>query len=858
MTLQAGSRLGPYEILDQIGAGGMGEVYRARDPRLGREVAIKVLPASFSSDADRLRRFEQEARAAGVLNHPNITAVYDIGTNQSDGAPYVVQELLEGETLRAVLAGGKLAPRKTIDYSLQIAHGLAAAHSKGIVHRDLKPENLFVTNDGRVKILDFGLAKLTHQEERSPVTNLPTATAGTEPGVVLGTLGYMSPEQVRGKAADARSDIFAFGAILYEMLSGQRAFRGDSAADTMSAILKEDPPDLSVTNQNVSPGLERIVRHCLEKNPEQRFHSAHDLAFDLEALSTSSGAPPAIGSIKAARAPLVRLPLLAAIATLALGIALGHFLWKPAKPSPPTYRRLTFRRGNVGTARFAPDGRSVVYSASWEGQPLEIYTTRSEGPESTPIGVKNANLLSVSSSGELAVSLREQFLGGPAGFGTLATVPLGGGAPRPIAELIEFADWTADGRQLGITRFLEGKYRLELPLGKVLFTSDRALGSIRASPSGAGFAVLQNVEAGRALVFVDTAGKSKTLVPAPNRGQGLAWSPSGREVWFDDVGERGTFLLKAVDLAGRVRQVGNFPVGLIIHDISRDGRALVERYGAQSGIVALVGPQTAERELSWFDRSALAGFSDDGTTILINESGDAAGASGSYYVRRTDGSPAIKLGEGQGIVLSADGRWVLARPPGPDKGLVMVPTGTGSAIPIAMEPLERTGNTVLSPDGKRLLLSAAEAGGKRRLYVRDLPSGKPRVITDKAYAAPRQGISPDGRWAAAWGEFTEDLFLLPIDGGEPRTVGNTKDLDFIRWSGDGKFIFGVVAGSIPAQVVRIEVASGKRESWKELAPSDRSGLIGVGSVFLTPDGRSYVYGYGRAATSDLYLIEGLK
>src|SRR6516162_5852821 len=283
VTLAAGSKLGPYEILGQIGAGGMGEVYRAKDPRLGRDVAIKVLPASFSADADRLRRFEQEARAAGILNHPNITAVYDIGSHE--GAPYVVQELLEGETLRSALAGGRLSPRKAVDYSLQVAHGLAAAHEKGIVHRDLKPENLFVTRDGRVKILDFGLAKLTHQEEGSQATNLPTATAGTEPGVVLGTLGYMSPEQVRGKAADPRSDIFSFGAILYEMLSGRRAFAGDSAADTMSAILKEDPPDLSVTNQNVSPGLERIVRHCLEKNPEQRFQSAHDVGFALDTLT---------------------------------------------------------------------------------------------------------------------------------------------------------------------------------------------------------------------------------------------------------------------------------------------------------------------------------------------------------------------------------------------------------------------------------------------------------------------------------------------------------------------------------------------------------------------------------------------
>ncbi len=325
MRLAAGTRLGPYEILAPLGAGGMGEVYRAKDPRLEREVAIKVLPSSFSQDPDRLRRFEQEAKAAGVLNHPNITAVYDVGSQ--DGAPYVVSELLEGETLRARLAGGAFTPRKALGHALQIAHGLAAAHEKGIVHRDLKPENIFVTRDGRVKILDFGLAKLTQPEDSTrPQTDLPTV--GSEPGVALGTLGYMSPEQVRGKPADPRSDIFSFGAILYEMLSGKRAFHGDSAADTMSAILKEDPPDLSATNRQIPPGLERIVRHCLEKNPEERFHSAHDLAFDLEALSDVSAPALAPGARPSARGLRIGAALVAALLVLA---AASILLWPRGK-----------------------------------------------------------------------------------------------------------------------------------------------------------------------------------------------------------------------------------------------------------------------------------------------------------------------------------------------------------------------------------------------------------------------------------------------------------------------------------------------------------------------------------------------
>src|SRR5271156_2111426 len=317
MPLPIGSKFGPYEIVAPIGAGGMGEVYRARDTRLGREVAIKVLPESFSRDAERLRRFEQEARSVAALNHPNILAIHDIG--ESGGAPFLVSELLEGHSLRKELDSGPVPTRRAVDYGTQLANGLAAAHDKGIVHRDLKPENVFVCADGRIKILDFGLAKLAKPamsaEER--VTQ-GASMQETTPGIVLGTVGYMSPEQVRGEPADARSDIFALGTILYEMFSGQRAFRRDTSAETMTAILKEDPPEITTAGKPIAPALERIVRRCLEKKPLQRFQSARDLAFNLEGLSgvSSSSAVAAAPAVREARTWI--LPLAAAVIALIL------------------------------------------------------------------------------------------------------------------------------------------------------------------------------------------------------------------------------------------------------------------------------------------------------------------------------------------------------------------------------------------------------------------------------------------------------------------------------------------------------------------------------------------------------------
>jgi hypothetical protein len=423
-----------------------------------------------------MQRFEQEARAAAALNHPNILSIFDIGDEH--GSPYVVSELLEGETLRERLRSGALSSRKAIDYGLQVARGLAAAHEKGIVHRDLKPDNLFVTSDGRVKILDFGLAKLTRPEAVSGA-DAPTVHAVTEPGLIMGTAGYMSPEQVRGQVADPRSDIFAFGAILYEMIAGKRAFHGETSADTMSAILKEETPELSETARNVPAGLERIVRHCLEKNPSQRFHSAGDLAFDLESLteisatSSKSGAQAAVAQARGTESRRKLAGVAGVIAVAVAMIGLGWWLGRGSGAAPlAEYQQITFRTGSIGDARFTPDG-SIVYSASWDGGDYQLYLARTDDNGARDLGLKDADLLSISKSGELAIRLNAVNLGGYARAGTLARVPLSGGTPREVLENVQDADWAANGESMAVVRFTpeNSHWRLEYPIGKVLFDS---------------------------------------------------------------------------------------------------------------------------------------------------------------------------------------------------------------------------------------------------------------------------------------------------------------------------------------------------------------------------------------------------
>jgi serine/threonine protein kinase/Tol biopolymer transport system component len=859
VTLAIGTKLGPYEVLSQLGAGGMGEVYRAKDPRLGRDVAIKVLPASFAQDSDRLKRFEQEARAAGVLNHPNITAVYDFGSH--DGAPYIVTELLEGETLRSRLGPGAIPARKAIDYGIQIAKGLAAAHEKGIVHRDLKPENLFLTKDGRVKILDFGLAKLRSDKPEGSQTDLQTIS-GTQPGVVLGTMGYMAPEQVRGKPADKRSDLFSFGTILYEMLSGQRAFRGDTAADTITAILTKEPADLSQTNRDVAPGLDRILRHCLEKNPEERFESARDVAFDLEALSTVS-TPTTTGVHRLPTPTRKPWALLALAAVLGAAIA-SPFVFKAGKKAgfvqPPSFRQITFSRGEVGSSLFAPDGQTIVYSAGWEGKPFEIFINRPESPESRPFGLGAAEVLSISKAGEMAVSLNRRPFRSFVRIGRLARISIAGGAPRDILDDVQFADWSPDGQSLAIVRDVGIKNRLEYPIGKVLFETTGWVGQIRVSPKGDAVAFVDHPfpsDDGGRIAIVNLAGKKSDLTPVYATVQGLAWTPDGREIWYTAAEGGFNRAVHAVPPGGGAsRLVGRVPGISTIRDISKDGRVLMTNESARLGILERGAGDDKDRELSWLDYSLVTDITPDGQRILITESGEGGGPGYSAYLRKTDGSPAVRLGPGSTEAFSPDGAWGISITAAEKPQIVLLPTSVGEPRALSYEGFDPISADFL-PDGKQIVFTGSQSGQGTRLYLRDVNGGKSRAITPEGYSMFRGAITPDGKSIVVRGP-DKRIYLYPIAGGEPQALpGLTDKHRPARFSPDGKTLYVQEAESIPSRIYHYDLATGRLELWKELTVADAAGLNSISRFVTTPDSRTYAYSYLRVL-SYLQLVEGMK
>jgi len=866
MTLQRGVRLGSYEIRGLLGSGGMGEVYRAWDERLGREVALKVLSESPGQDPDRLRRFDQEARAAGALNHPNLLAVYDVGSHES--LPYIVSELLQGETLRERIRGGGLTPRKAVEHAIQIARGLAAAHQRGIIHRDLKPENVFVTCDGQVKILDFGLAKLRDEAGRDPEHE--TATQQTRPGVIMGTVPYMSPEQVRGLSADTRSDIFALGSVLYEMLARRRAFVGETASEIETAILREEPPELPTLDGRVSPALDRIVRRCLEKRVEDRFETARDVAFALETVATSGEAK----AIRDTERPSRRLATLALLAALLGGLLGGAALVAGLRGSTPvpSYTQLTFRRGAILSARFSRDGQTVVYSAAWDGQPAQVYATRIGSHESRPLDLEGM-VLSVSSRDEVAVKLG-RYLGrrswGKDDKGTLARVSLAGGAPRELLENVTAADWDSEGRELAVLH--EG--RLEYPIGHVVYAPEGVIYSVRALPGGR-FAILEDqaVQEGEtwrmAVSLIDRAGQRTVLSPGWLNWWDVSWSAATQEVFFaasrgDEDG------LRSVSLAGRERLVARIPGDFALHDADPLGRLLLERRVKRYSTVCLAPGASRERDLSWLDATGAADLSADGRQVLLIEYGGSPSAQ-AMYLRKTDGSPAVRLSEDNGLSLSPDGRWALALPgqqARPDH-VVLVPTGAGERRELRHPSIRVFNQGAWFPDGKRIAVTGSEKDNSWRLFVWDVEmSAPPRPLSPEGrFGAPV--VSPEGRWVAASAAGL-GLRLYPVEGGSARPVmGGSPADEPLRFSAEGRWLYvlrgnsvatpGDASGQqgIAAWIDRIEIATGTRQPWRELLPPGPTGVFAINAVHITPDGKSYSYSFVSSIGS-LYLAEGLR
>jgi Tol biopolymer transport system component len=867
LTLTSGTRFGPYEIVSALGAGGMGEVYKAKDTRLDRYVAIKVLPTEFAQDADRLARFEREAKAVALLSHANILSIFDFGTH--DGRAYAAMELLEGETLRERLARGALTVRKTTECAIQVARGLAAAHEKGLVHRDLKPDNIFLLQDGQVKILDFGLARPTTVADRGSSNAANTATmfspAITNPGTVMGTVGYMAPEQIRGQVADGRSDLFALGAVLYEMLTGQRAFERDTAADTITAILKEDPPEFSRTRAEIPPGLDRIIRHCLEKNVGERFQSARDVAFALEALSGSATSVETVIAPRARKSRALRLAVIPAL-VVAAGTA-GGFAGRAMAPqgaAPMRFTMKTFESQSIANARFMPDGQAIVFSSALTGNAVRLFEIRTGTLEARAFGPPGTHLLSLSSKGELAVLTDVRYVAQRLFKGTLARMSIEG-SPRPWMEGVREADWSPDGSTLAIVHDVGSKDRLEYPIGTVLYETAGYVSDPRVSPDGTRVAFLdhqQRFDDRGWVKVVDAARKVTTLAGEFWGEEGLAWSRDGSTVFFaandrqaSDEGRPGdvSYQVRAVAIGkpGTSASALTSPGDFTIHDIAGDGRWLATREDTRLGVGAHLAGERSDRDLTWLNQNWGPRLSHNGARLLFSD-GTTGGNYGVVW-RKTDGSPIVRLGEGNVLAWSPDETWALAQIFAPPQ-LVLYPMGAGEPVRLKRGAIAEYQTALWFPDGKSILIVGNENAKPTRAYRQDIPGGEPTPMLEEGVLPA--AIAPDGQ--TILGVDREQTWRwYPVSRGAPRTaLGLTAEdspSGVVGWSADGKGLFVRSGTDLPARIDRIDVATGRRTLLAEIGPTDRTGLFSFDPYTVSRDGNQYAYRYWKRL-STLFVV----
>jgi len=815
MTFAAGTKIGPYEVLAPVGFGGMGEVYRAHDPQLGRDVAIKVLPSFLSRDPDRLRRFEQEARAAAALNHPNILAVYQMGTYE--GAPYLVSELLEGSTLRDQLLRGPLPVRKAVDYAIQIAQGLAAAHEKGIVHRDLKPENLFLTKDGRIKILDFGLAKLIHGPEAYESSS-PTLTEGTEPGVTLGTVGYMSPEQVRGSAADNRADLFAFGAILYEMLTGRRAFHKPTSAETMSAILNEDPSAISQLTSGISPALPKVAQRCLEKNPEQRFHSASDLAFALEALSDTGSGPS--GAFAVAKSRTSSVWVIAAGLIIAIAMVFGiWFTRAPAVPIVESVVQLT-NDGILKAGGLETDGSRIYFNEGPSGS-FSIAQVSVHGGQT---GAVTTNLVNPQIAGLTADGSSLLVLTGAPlpSHVTMWSLPLPVGEPRRLGD--------ADG--IGASLFPDG--RILYALNSTGYIAERDGSNPRkleeatkyTTEHGLLLDAMPNVSTdGKqvALSAFDNSTHSKVILQAASDGTGNhpiltggqrslptniccpTWTPDGKYLLFRAETERRwdiwAFFIEKRLLEKSLPPVRltNGPVSYSSFAASPDGKQIFAVGAQRRGELVRYDSRTREfvaflGGISAYDPT----FSRDGKWVAYLSYPEHT-----LWRSRADGSDRLQLTYPPMVVIipriSPDGSKVAFSTWGGPSYLVGMEGGTPKKVTDAL-------TSSWSPDGGLLALDSYDpsTGAHHPLGILDVRTGNISTVPDSQ--------DMNGPWFAG-----QDTLIATTNDSTKLVVFDIKtrkrsDLianpnGFLNWivSPDGKYFFYQTGGNDP-KIFRMRMA----------------------------------------------------
>ncbi len=858
--LAAGTTLGPYRIVAALGAGGMGEVYRAHDSRLGRDVAIKVLPPRSALSSDARARFEREARTISQLSHTHICALYDVG--REGDTDYLVMELLEGETLAHRLSRGPLAVADVLRLGAEIASALDRAHAAGVVHRDLKPGNVMLTRSG-AKLMDFGLARVGASPANASSAALSASPTMTQPltgeGAIVGTFQYMAPEQLEGKDADARADIWALGCVLYEMATGKRAFAGESQASLIGAIMRDDPRPIGELQPLTPPALGHVVSRCLAKDPTERWQSARDVGSVLEMARGASSVARADVGARARRRPRVAA-MIGAVLFAALATVIGHYAWKPAPAAQPEFSRLTYRRGRITNARFTADGKSVVYAATWDGKPMELFEARTDLSSTRSLNLTGTTLKAVSSTNVVATTPITDYPGDGYQWGPLSLVPLSGGAPRAVLDDVSVADWARDGRTLAVVRRVAGENRIEMPPGHVLLKSQLYFTQLRVAPDGRTVAFAESpLNDMRGVVgVVDLAGQRRTLTHDWDNVYGLAWRPDGREVWFTALQGRAVRrALYAVTMVGRVRLVLRSGADLILSDIAPDGRVLLVDNITVAGIRAKRAADPDERDLGWLDYSQPADVSTDGQTLLFNETGELDGPY-SAYVRGMDGSPAARIGEGPALGLSPDGKWVIVRRFTRPMRLVLLPTGVGDSLALPAGPVQEFSAASWLPDGRRIVFEGAERGQLSRLYVQRVPDGTPRPISPPGTICWTDNHvlnSPDGRWVA--GVMPERrLVVFPVDGGAPKDVAELQVGEWLaQWGPDGTSILVYQPGP-RLRLFRIDMATGARSEWNSFTLADPAGTV-LDAPFLSRDGKSYAIWYSRRLCT-LFMVTGLE